>query len=43
MTDSLYGWRFPLPYCSGSLIKERPPSPLPLPPPIVKLGASTPL
>ncbi|XP_035780060.1 fasciclin-2-like isoform X3 [Anopheles albimanus] len=40
---SLYGWRFPLPYCSGSLIKERPPSPLPLPPPIVKLGATTPL
>uniref|UniRef100_A0A182M4I8 Uncharacterized protein n=1 Tax=Anopheles culicifacies TaxID=139723 RepID=A0A182M4I8_9DIPT len=28
---------------SGSLIKERPPSPLPLPPPIVKLGATTPL
>ncbi|XP_055640288.1 fasciclin-2 isoform X3 [Toxorhynchites rutilus septentrionalis] len=40
---SLYGWRFPLPYCSGSLVKERPPSPLPLPPPIVKLGATTPL
>ncbi|XP_058821614.1 fasciclin-2 isoform X2 [Topomyia yanbarensis] len=28
---------------SGSLIKERPPSPLPLPPPFVKLGATTPL
>ncbi|XP_038120321.1 fasciclin-2 isoform X3 [Culex quinquefasciatus] len=40
---SLYGWRFPLPYCSGSLIKERPPSPLPLPPPIVKLGVTTPM
>ncbi|XP_055603627.1 fasciclin-2 isoform X3 [Uranotaenia lowii] len=40
---SLYGWRFPLPYCSGSLIKERPPSPLPLPPPIVKLGPTTPI
>ncbi|XP_038120324.1 fasciclin-2 isoform X6 [Culex quinquefasciatus] len=28
---------------SGSLIKERPPSPLPLPPPIVKLGVTTPM
>ncbi|XP_034139629.1 fasciclin-2 isoform X1 [Drosophila guanche] len=36
---SLYGWRFPLPYCSGQLVKEPPPSPLPLPPP-VKLGGS---
>nr|XP_017030454.1 fasciclin-2 isoform X4 [Drosophila kikkawai] len=37
--SSLYGWRFPLPYCSGQLVKEPPPSPLPLPPP-VKLGGS---
>ncbi|XP_055380619.1 fasciclin-2 [Condylostylus longicornis] len=36
---SLYGWRFPLPYCSGQMVKEPPPSPLPLPPP-VKLGGS---
>ncbi|XP_031621318.1 fasciclin-2 isoform X3 [Contarinia nasturtii] len=36
---SLYGWRFPLPYCSGQLVKEPPPSPLPLPPPL-KLGGS---
>ncbi|KAJ6634132.1 Fasciclin-2, partial [Pseudolycoriella hygida] len=36
---SLYGWRFPLPYCSGQLVKEPPPSPLPLPPP-VKFGGS---
>ncbi|XP_021704152.1 fasciclin-2 isoform X4 [Aedes aegypti] len=28
---------------SGSLIKERPPSPSPLPPPIVKLGSTTPI
>uniref|UniRef100_A0A1A9X4L3 Uncharacterized protein n=1 Tax=Glossina brevipalpis TaxID=37001 RepID=A0A1A9X4L3_9MUSC len=37
--EILYGWRFPLPYCSGQLVKEPPPSPLPLPPP-VKLGGS---
>lgn len=36
---SLYGWRFPLPYCSGQLVKEPPPSPSPLPPP-VKLGCT---
>ncbi|XP_061402949.1 fasciclin-2 isoform X3 [Musca vetustissima] len=33
------GWRFPKPNCSGQLVKEPPPSPLPLPPP-VKLGGS---
>lgn len=33
LASSLYGWRFPLPYCSGTLVKEPPPSPLPLPPP----------
>lgn len=37
---SLYGWRFPtVSVCSGQLVKEPPPSPLPLPPPL-KLGGS---